>query len=89
MLWPPGHSSSLKIIGQFSMASLTPWSRAWRRCRARPCSASSQFSSTVFSASPPMKVLTTGTPKLGGDDDLPQVGDHLARCAGSGCSGLG
>ena len=43
MLWPAGHSSSEKMMGQFSMVSRTPWSFATATISGQTRSASSQF----------------------------------------------
>ena len=77
MLCPPGHSSFEKIIGQFSKASLTPWSAREGEGVGPDLCASSQFSSSVFAASPPQKVLTSADAhQLRGDDHLLQMVHH-------------
>ena len=60
-LCPPGHSSSLKSIGQFSIVICRPWSFANATMSGQTLSASCQFASWVFAASAPMNVLTKGT----------------------------
>jgi hypothetical protein len=62
MLLPPGHSSSEKIIGQFSIVTLTPLSWACLTMSGQTRSASAQFSSRLFFESPPMNVFMKGTP---------------------------
>ena len=64
MLLPAGHSSSLKIIGQFSMVIFTPCALACSTIGGQISSARSQFASTWSDGSPPMNVLKNGTPIL-------------------------
>jgi hypothetical protein len=59
---PPGHSSSLKIIGQFSMPIFTPWSAAKRTRSGHTTVNSAKFSFGVLCWSAPMNVFTNGTP---------------------------
>ena len=87
---PPGHSSWLKIIGQFSMPILTPWSAAWRTRSGQTTVKASKFSFTDLCWSLPMNVLTTGTPIR----DAATMTSRMcaatsARWSGSGWSGFG
>jgi hypothetical protein len=89
-LWPPGHSSYEKSIGQFSKVSRRPWSAANRTISGQIRSASSQFWSWVFAASAPMNVLTMGTSIFSAAVITclrwPMT---VSRWAGSGWSGFG
>ena len=90
MLWPAGHSSRLKIIGQFSIVSRTPLSWAWRTMSGQISRARSQFSSWVLAASPPMNVLTNGTPiRPAATITWRRWPMTCSRWAGSGWSGFG
>ena len=90
MLWPPGHSSSLKIIGQFSIVTFTPCASAWLTISGHTRRTSSQFASTVFDASPPMKVLKYGTPIFAAASMTSFMWPMAAsRTSGSGCIGFG
>jgi hypothetical protein len=61
---PPGHSSQLKIIGQFSIATLTPRRSAWSTRRGHTFRNSRKLSGTFLVLSRPTKVPTVGTPSL-------------------------
>src|SRR4029450_9832608 len=92
-------------MGQFSMASLTPWSRAKATRSGRKPRAASMFSRSGRAASAPTKVLTTGPPILGPPpvrafphrpptrglpaDEDPQVGQGLLAHAGVGVQRVG
>ena len=90
MLLPPGHSSREKIIGQFSMVTLTPLSWAWLTMSGQTRSASCQLSSRSFFESPPMNVFMYGTP-ISRHASMTFLMWAIAgsRIAGSGWSGLG
>jgi hypothetical protein len=62
---PPGHSSQLKIIGQFSIAMRTPRPAAWpiRSGQTRPNS--SRLAGTSRALSRPTNVPTMSTPSSG------------------------
>ena len=77
-------------MGQFSTVSFTPLSWAWRTMSGQTVSAASQFWSGVLAASPPMKVLTSGTPmRLAAVMTCLRWPMTCSRWAGSGCSALG
>ena len=61
---PPGHSSQLKIIGQFSIAMLTPFPSAYATSRGHTFRNSRKLSGTFFVGSRPTNVPTVGTPSL-------------------------
>ena len=90
MLLPPGHSSYENSIGQFSSVIFRPWSFANATMSGQTRSASSQFSSWFFAASPPMKVFTSGT-SIFSAASMTSLRWPMtwARCSGSGWSGLG
>ena len=89
-LCPPGHSSLLNSIGQFSMVIFRPWSPAKLTISGQTRSASSQLASWSFEPSAPMNVLTSGTPIVSAAVMTcfrwPMTS---ARWAGSGSSGFG
>ena len=90
MLSPPGHSSRLKIIGQFSIPILTPLSRAKATVSGQSSSARVQFSSTLSFASPPRKVVTRFTPMSREHRMTLRIWSKAAsRVAASGWSGFG
>ncbi len=89
-MWPEGHSSAEKIIGQFSMAILTPLSIAWPTRSGKTRCAAFQLSRCDLVWSAPTKVLTTGTPRRpAAVMTLRRWPTTAARWSGSGCSGLG
>ena len=61
---PSGHSSSEKIIGQFSTAIVTPRSSACATSRGQTLRKSRMLSGTLLSLSLPTNVPTIGTPSL-------------------------
>ncbi len=78
MLWPPGHSSWLNSIGQFSMVILRPWSWAKATMSGQTRSASSQFSSWCLRpVAAHERVDERDAHLLGGGDDLLEVADDL------------
>ena len=90
MLCPAGHSFRLKIIGQFSIVSRTPWSWACLTMSGQIRSASSQFPSWVFAWSPPRNVFTNGTPmRLAATMTCRRWPITCLRWAGSGWRGFG
>ena len=90
MLWPPGHSSSLKIIGQFSIVTFTPWASACSTISGHTRRTSSQLASMVFEASPPMKVLKYGMPIFAAASMTSFMWPiAAARTSASGCIGFG
>ena len=59
---PPGHSSRVKIIGQFSMPIFTPLSSAYCTSGFQTSRKRGQFSSIERAGSRPTKVVKTFTP---------------------------
>src|SRR5919106_2501739 len=89
-LFPLGHSSFEKIIGQFSIAILTPESVAWPTISGHTFFASDQLSASVFVLSAPMKVVTIPT-SITDAAVMTFLRWSMAwlRSSGDGCSGLG
>ncbi len=75
---PPGHSSRLKDIGQFSMPILIPCSSANPIMGLQIFKKRGQFSSTVLVQSRPTKVLVFPKSELlGCEDDFFEVADRM------------
>ncbi len=84
-LWPPGHSSSLKSIGQFSMVILRPWSPAKATMSGQTRSASSQFWSWVLArVGAHERVDVRDVHLLGRGDDVLEVADDRLAMGGIG-----
>ena len=77
-LWPPGHSSLLNSIGQFSMVIFRPWSWAKLTMSGQTRRASSQFGVLVLRAvGAHERVDERDVHLLGGGDHVLQVADDL------------
>ena len=87
---PPGHSSAVKSIGQFSIPIRTPLSSACSM-RGRQTSRNlGQFASTDCAGSRPTNELTTLTPQLRRGVDQPvQVADSTSRLGAVGRERVG
>ena len=95
-VWPEivafarGHGIKLAFENCPMIFSYDEWPRAKATISGQTFSASCQLTSTVFEASPPQKVLTTGTPILAASTiTFFRWPITASRCAASGCSGLG
>ena len=89
-LLPPGHSSALKIIGQFSIAIFTPRSAACATSGGQTSSNAAQLSSIVRVRSRPTNVPTVGTPsRWAASMTFVRWGAAGSRAAGSASSGFG
>jgi hypothetical protein len=64
MFLPPGHSSPVKSIGQFSIPIFTPHPSACSMIAGQRMSKTFQLSSTLLAGSRPTKVLTLAKPSL-------------------------
>ena len=84
-MFPPGHSSWLKIIGQFSIATFTPSDSASSTIAGQTLRNSSRFSGTGRDLSLPTNVVTVETPSRAAARITLRVWSlTAARCSGSG-----